>query len=40
MTLKKLGLEDTSKEKLTGFTTDGESANTGKNSGLWVRLRE
>lgn len=29
-----------SKEKLTGLTTDGESANIGKNSGLWVRLRE
>lgn len=39
-TLKKLGLEDVAKEKLTGLTTDGESANTGKKSGLWVRLRE
>lgn len=39
-TLKKLGLEDMDKEKLTGLTTDGESANTGKKSGLWVRLRE
>ncbi|KAF0759420.1 DUF4371 domain-containing protein, partial [Aphis craccivora] len=39
-TLKKLGLENISKEKLLGLTTDGESANTGKKSGLWVRLRE
>ena len=26
--------------KLTGVTTDGESANTGKKSGLWARLKE
>lgn len=32
-------LEDLAKEKLTGLTTDGESANTGKNTGLWVRLK-
>jgi len=37
---KNLGLEDMTKEKLTGLTTDGESANTGKKSGLCVRLRE
>lgn len=35
-----LGLSETAKDKLTGLTTDGESANTGKNSGLWVRMKE
>lgn len=40
MTLRNRNLEDIAKQNLTGLTTDGESANTGKNSGLWVRLRE
>ncbi|KAE9527914.1 hypothetical protein AGLY_012738 [Aphis glycines] len=40
ITLKNLNLEDIAKQNMTGLTTDGESANTGKNSGLWVRLRE
>ncbi|KAF0702117.1 Uncharacterized protein FWK35_00032969, partial [Aphis craccivora] len=35
-----LGIEDITKEKLTGVTTDGENANTGKNGGLWVRLKQ
>ncbi|VVC27553.1 Hypothetical protein CINCED_3A009277 [Cinara cedri] len=42
--LKKVKLgkrsEYIAKEKLTGLTINGESANTGKKSGLWVRLRE
>lgn len=40
ITLKNHNLVDIAKQKMTGLTTDGESANTGKNSGLWVRLRE
>ncbi|KAL4141598.1 hypothetical protein QTP88_004214 [Uroleucon formosanum] len=40
ITLKNLSLEDFAKQNMTDLTTDGESANTGKNSGLWVRLRE
>lgn len=35
-----LDIEDTAKEKLTGVTTDGENANTGKNGGLWVHLKQ
>jgi len=35
-----LGIEDIAKENLTGVTTDGENANTGKNGGLWVRLKQ
>ena len=27
-------------DKLTGVTTDGESANTGRKSRLWARLKE
>ena len=38
--LENLSLGDIAKDKLTGLTTDGESANTGKNSGLWVRMKE
>lgn len=38
--LQDLDLIDTAKDKLTGLTTDGESANTGKYSGLWVRMKE
>lgn len=38
--LENLDLGGTAKEKLTGLTTDGESANTGKFSGLWVRMQE
>lgn len=40
ITLKNLNLEDIAKQNITGLTTDGESVNTGKNSGLQVRLRE
>ncbi|KAE9524081.1 hypothetical protein AGLY_015446 [Aphis glycines] len=35
--IKNVFLENISNEKLLGLTTDGESANTGKKSGLWVR---
>ena len=35
-----LGIENTMKEKLTGLTTDGEAANTGSKTGLWVRIQE
>ncbi|KAE9521328.1 hypothetical protein AGLY_018271 [Aphis glycines] len=35
-----LTIKNISKEKLLGLTTDGKSANTGKKSGLCVRLRE
>lgn len=38
--MENLDLGGTAKEKLTGLTTDGESANTGKFSGLWVRMQE
>lgn len=34
-----LEIESLAKEKLTSLTTDGENANTGKNSGLWVRMK-
>lgn len=37
---QKLGIENILKEKLTGITTDGESANTGRKSGLWVRIKQ
>lgn len=37
---KDMGIENLAKEKLVGLTTDGENANTGKNSGLWVRMKE
>ena len=33
LTLKQLSLEEISKQKLTGLTTDGESANNGRKSG-------
>lgn len=47
----KLSMADIEKEKLTGLTTDGESANKGKNhdyylyimgknSGLWARMKD
>ena len=35
---KDLGIEEVAKKKLTGLTTDGESANTGRKSGLWAKL--
>ncbi|XP_025413676.1 uncharacterized protein LOC112685865 [Sipha flava] len=38
--LKNLNLEHTATQNMTGLTTDGESANTGKKSGLWVRFQE
>lgn len=38
--LKTHNLEDTAKKNITGLKTDGESANTGKNSGLWVIFLE
>ena len=37
---QKLEITDVLKEKLTGLTTDGESVNTGKNAGLWVKLKQ
>lgn len=37
---KDIGIENLAKEKLVGLTTDGENANTGKSSGLWVRMKE
>jgi len=36
--MQKLGMTEVCKGKLTGITTDGDSANTGKNSELWVKL--
>lgn len=35
-----LGIEDLAKEKLTGITTDGENANTGRKTGLWARMKQ
>lgn len=35
-----LSIDQLAKEKLTALTTDGESSNTGKNSGLWVRMKD
>jgi len=40
ITLKNLNLEDIAKQNMTGLTTERDSVNTGKISGLWVRLRE
>ena len=37
---KDLGIEEVAKKKLTGLTTDGESVNTGRKSGLWAKLSE
>ena len=38
--LKQIGLtEELIKEKLLGVTTDGEAANTGKNEGLWEKIK-
>jgi len=37
---RNLDIEDIAKEKLTDVTTDGENSNTGKNGGLWVRLKQ
>ena len=34
-----LGIENVAKSKLTGLSTDSENANTGKNSGLWPRMK-
>ena len=34
------GTEEVAKKKLTGLTTDGESVNTGRKSGLWAKLSE
>jgi hypothetical protein len=38
--LKNLNLEHIATQNMTGLTTDGKSANTGKKSGLWVRLQK
>jgi hypothetical protein len=39
--LKDIGLTDTHiRASYSGVTTDGESANTGRNSGLWARMEE
>ncbi|KAK4883440.1 hypothetical protein RN001_006759 [Aquatica leii] len=35
-----LNIDKLAKEKLTGLTTNGENANTDKNSGLWVRMKD
>jgi hypothetical protein len=40
MIFQSLGIEGLAKEKLTGITTDGENANTGRKSGLWVRMKQ
>jgi hypothetical protein len=37
--LEDLNILSIAKEKLTGLTTDGESANSGRKSGLWVRMK-
>jgi len=37
--MQKLGMTEVCKRKLTGIIMDGESANTGKNGGLWVKLK-
>ena len=35
--MQKIGLDDSIiREKFAGVTTDGESANTGRNTGLWL----
>lgn len=36
---QEIAFENIAKEKLTGITTDGENANTGVKSGLWVHMR-
>ena len=39
--LKDVGLNDTNiRARYSGVTTDGKSANTGQNSGLWSRIEE
>ena len=38
--LESIGLKETAKKKLTGLTTDGESANTGRKGGLWALLKK
>jgi hypothetical protein len=38
--LKSCGLLDIAHKKLTGLTTDGEPANTGKTAGFWMKMRE
>jgi hypothetical protein len=35
-----VGLNKEDMNKLSGLTTDGESANTGRKTGLWKRLEE
>ena len=39
LALQKLDLEDAARQKLVGLTTDGESANTGRKTGLWARKK-
>ncbi|KAF5279568.1 hypothetical protein FQA39_LY18281 [Lamprigera yunnana] len=34
-----LNIDKLAKEKLTGLTTDGENANAGNHSGIWVRMK-
>ena len=39
--MKSLGVDEAMiREKFAGVTTDGESANTGRNTGLWRRLED
>ena len=39
--MQKIGLDDSIiRKKFAGVTTDGESANTGRNTGLWPRLKK
>jgi len=38
--LASVGLSDIVVEKMVGLSTDGESANTGKKSGLWARMSQ
>lgn len=37
---KQLQIDDVIKSKMVGLTTDGESANTGRHGGLWVKMSE
>ena len=39
--MKGVGVDETMmREKFAGVTTDGESASTGRNTGLWKRLED
>lgn len=38
--LKYLGIDEVAKKERTGLTTDGESGNTRRKSGLWAKMNE